>query len=178
MSYALQGLGASGFGAITFEPSAVWADWLAGSAGDNAAGARAADEIRAALGQLGYGTEKIGQSWGTPQDKAAYSAFVQQQNLPASSNGSWWPTQLGITRLGDLVKQGGTPGGGSSQQFHLENGVVVPGAAPGSSTASMSTGAKIGLVVVALGILGAAAIFSKKRSPSGYGRASQASVGY
>jgi len=179
MSYYLQGVGGLGFGAVDFDSSAVWHDWLSGGSGDNAAGMRAADAIRAALGQLGYGTVAIGQPWGTASDKAAYSKFAAQQNIPAASGmPTWWPTQTGVTRLGELAKAGGTPGGGPAQQFHTVDGQVIPGGVGpgGAATAAMSGGEKLGLLVLALGALGAVALVAKRKK-GGAGRPSQASVG-
>jgi len=162
MSYYL-----SGFGAIDFSSDAVWSDWLAGANGDNAAGKQAANSIRAALGQLGYGPFVLDQSWGTSADKAGYTRFAQQQKIPAASGmPAWWPTQVGLIRLGELVKQGGTPGGGPVQEFHEVGGQVVPGASSssGATRASMSAGTKVGLVVLGLGLLGGLALMSKKKS--------------
>ncbi len=180
MSYYLP---LAGLGAIDFNSGTVWSQWLAGANGNNASGKLAANSIRAALGQLGYGPFTMDQSWGTAADKSGYTKFAQQQSLaPATGMPTWWPTQTGITRLEEIVKQGGTPGGGPVQEFHQVGEQIVPGATAASatptsskggvSTASMSSGTKIGLVVLGLGVIGAMALMSKKNT----GKASQASV--
>lgn len=150
------------FGAVTFNGPAVWQDWLSGANGNGAAGARAADTIRAALGQLGYGPFTMGGSWGTDADKAGYSAFVAQQGISAGPNGSWWPTEEGILKLQQLVKAGGNPGGGPAQVFTMVDGQFVPG-----GHAPLSLVAKLGLLAAAVVCVGGAAYaYKKRRKPS------------
>lgn len=122
--------GLAAFGAIDFNADLVWQDWLAGAGGNQAAGMRAANSIRAALAQLGYGTVSMSASWGTSQDKAAYSKFVSQQGVAPSPNGSWWPTKPGVLRLGQLVAAGGTPGGGPSIDYQVIDGEFVQQGGP------------------------------------------------
>ena len=179
----------SGLGAITFSSGAVWSDWLAGASGDNAAGKRAADAMRAALGQLGYGPFTLGVSWGSSQDKAGYSKFASDNGIsPPSGMPSWWPSQTGVDKLGELVAAGGTPGGGPVQEFHAgPSGELIPGPAPGTAPIGAPvakagmTGTQIGLLVAALVVVGGLAVMAKKKKPgaaasSGYGGSSAMTV--
>jgi len=169
----------SGLGAISFSSGAVWSDWLAGAppTSNNAAGKRAADAIRAALGQLGYGTVAIGQQWGTSQDKAAYSKFASDNGVsPPSGMPTWWPSQAGVDKLGELVAAGGTPGGLPVQEFHAgPSGELIPGPAPGTApigtpTAKAGmTGTQVGLLVAALVVVGGLAVMAKKKKPGSAG---------
>jgi hypothetical protein len=157
-----------GFGAVDFSASVVWSDWLAGSKGDNAAGKRAADTIRAALGQLGYGPFKIGVMWGSPEDKAGYTKFTQQTGMPPTSGmPTWWPNQASLQKLEELVKAGGTPGGGPVQEFHTTPAGIVSGPAPGAKalTAGLSTGTKIALAAAAAAVLAGVVLLGKKKGP-------------
>lgn len=157
--------GFGGFGAIDFSGSAVWEDWLAGGRGDTAAGMRAANAIRAALGQLGYGNFTTGAAWGTSADKSGYGKFAQDQGIAAPTGMPvWWPSQVGLLKLQELTKAGGTPGGGPAQEFHTVDNVLVPGAAPGASGVSKaSMGTLLGLGVAALVVVGGLAMLSKKK---------------
>jgi len=179
----------SGLGAIAFSSGAVWSDWLRGAppTSDNAAGRRAANAIRAALGQLGYGTVTLDVNWGAAQDKAAYSKFASDNGVsPPQGMPSWWPSQMGIDKLGELVAAGGTPGGLPVQEFHAgPSGQLIPGAAPGTAPigaplakAGMS-GMQMGLLaVVAVVVVGGLAVMSKKKKPGapGYGGSSGSSA--
>jgi len=159
------------FGAVSgFNGAATWSDWLAGASGNNAAGMRAADAIRAALGGIGYGPFTVGVSWGTSADKAGFSKFVSDNGLTAGPNGSWWPTQQALLKLEEAAAQGGNQGGGPIQNFHVVDGQQIPGASPASKAAM--TGTTIGLLVGGALILGFLAYRAKKkdtRSGGGYG---------
>ena len=187
---ALQGYGLGyygGFGAIDFNADAVWSDWLAGASGDNAAGMRAANSIRAALAQLGFGTSQINAAWGTGTDKSAYSSFASQQGIPAPSGmPSWWPSKAGVIKLGELIQSGETPGTQPVTEFHQAGGQFIPGPAPGKAPiaarapsggaattgvtkAGLSTGAMIGLGALALVAVGGIALLAKKkRAPASH----------
>jgi len=137
----------TGFGAAPalFNAAATWNDWLAGaptptSDGNNAAGMRAADAIRTALTQAGYGPFNMGVSWGTSADKAGMGKFVNDNQIAPSSNGAWWPTKQALVALES---------------------------APGVNTAGMS-GAKIGLLILGAVALGALAYRAKKKDTGGY----------
>jgi hypothetical protein len=159
-----------GFGAVDFSAAVVWSDWLAGAPpkNDNAAGKRAADTIRAGLGQLGYGPFKIGVMWGSPEDKAGYTKFAQQTGMPPTSGmPTWWPNQASLQKLEELVKAGGTPGGGPVQEFHTTPAGIVSGPAPGQKalTAGLSTGTKIALAAAAAAVLAGVVLLGKKKGP-------------
>ena len=181
----------SGLGAIAFSSGAVWSDWLRGAppTSDNAAGRRAANAIRAALAQLGYGTVTLDQNWGASQDKAAYSKFASDNGVsPPGGMPSWWPSQAGVDKLGELVAAGGTPGGLPVQEFHAgPGGELIPGPAPGTSPIGTPvakagmTGMQMGLLAVAaIVVVGGLAVMSKKKKPgtasSGYGGSSAMTV--
>lgn len=164
----------SGFGAVSFSADALWSDWLAGAGGNNAAGKRAADTLRAALGQLGYGPVAVGgmfadSSSGGALDKAAYGKFVSDNGVsPTPGMPAYWPNKAGIIKLAELVKAGGNPGGGEVQEFHDAGGTIVAGAAPGAkplATASLSTGMMVGIAAAAVLGIGALALFAKKKGP-------------
>lgn len=176
MSYYMM----NGMGAIDFNAGATWSDWLAGANGDNAAGKRAADSLRAALGQLGYGPFTLGVGWGSSQDKAGYGKFASDNGISAPSGmPSWWPSQQGVDKLGELVAAGGTPGGGPVQEFHAgPGGVLIPGAAPGTAPigaakAGMSGGMQVGLMIAALAAVAGLAVLAKKKKAAA-GHASSA----
>lgn len=175
------GLGNWGFGAISFSSETVWSDWLLGASGSppgtgpgaGAAGKRAANAIRAALGQLGFGSgQTIDASWGTASDKSSYTNFAQQEGIPAPAGlPIWWPSKTGIFKLGELVKAGAVVGDQPVQEFHEVAGQMVPGAKPGAkpivAKAGLSTGAMLGIGALALVAVGAIALVAAKKKPSG-----------
>lgn len=170
------GMGSYGaLGAISFSAASVWSDWLAGSKGDNAAGKRAADSIRAALGQLGFGPVSMGAMWGSAQDKAAYGGFVDKYGVtPTSGMPKWWVNQNGLAKLEELVKAGDVVGGGEVVEFHQVGDQLVSGPKPGAkpigagvAKAGLSTGAMVGIAAAVLVGVGLLAMASKKKgSPS------------
>lgn len=157
-------MGLSGFGAtgLAFDAAGIWTDWAAGAAGDNAAGKRAAQQIQAALAQLGYtdNTNKplvVDGSWGA-KSGYAYTTFSAAQGT--TTNGIY-PTQDGIMKIGDLLNAGVTPGPGPSVTYHNEGGVLVP--TGGTSKASMSTGLMIAGGALLAVIIGGLALAGKKK---------------
>ena len=157
--------GYDGFGAVSsFNAAAVWADWVAG-AKDNAAGKRSADAIRAALGSLGYGPFTFGVPW-TQSTDSEYGRFATENGVPKPAGlPMWWPSKVGLIKLGERVAQGGTPGGGTPQLTHVVGGEVVPGGGPGGepAKADISTGLAIGIGAVALIGIGIIAVMAKKK---------------
>jgi len=162
-----------GLGAVEFNAGTVWQDWLAGAKGDNAAGMRAANAIRAALSQLGFGATTMGVSWGSSQDKAAYGAFASKEGIPAPPGlPLWWPSQTGIIKLEELVKAGQTVGAQPVTEFHEVAGKMVPGPAPGVAPvvarpavakAGLTTGQMLGLGALALVAVGAIALLARRK---------------
>jgi len=142
--YPLSGLGtitqaAAGFGQIDFNAASVWSDWKAGGA----SGAQAAKMVQAALNQLGYGPLAVDGQFGAGS-LSAWGRFAKDFGTGDAA----WPTQVGITKLGEALVAGGTPGGGPAVTAHMVGGQIVPGAAP------MSTGAKVALGVAAAVLVG------------------------
>ena len=183
--YMLSGLGRfamKGFGAIDFNASTVWSDWLAGASGNAAAGKRAASNIQAALNQLGYGPIGVDGAFGSGS-LAAWARFANDNGTGDAK----WPTQVGIDKMGEVVAAGGAPGGGPVVESHIVNGQFVPGPAPGAAPIGTPaakagmTGTQIGLLVAALVVVGGLAVMAKKKKPgaaasSGYGGSSAMTV--
>lgn len=175
MSYYQTGCcGLGALGGIDFSATSVWSDWLKGAKGDNAAGLRAANAIRAALGQLAFGSGiSLNQSWGTAEDKSGYTSFAQKYGIAAPTGlPIWWPSQVGLIKLEELVKAGGTPGGGTQVVTHVVNGQIVPGPAPGggggtavakAGMSPLAIGAIVAVGVVVVGL----AVMAKKKKPAG-----------
>ncbi len=176
MSYYQTGCcGLGALGGIDFAATSVWSDWLKGAKGDNAAGLRAANAIRAALGQLAFGSGiSLNKSWGTAEDKTGYTSFAQKYGIAAPPGlPIWWPSQVGLIKLEELVKAGGTPGGGTQVVTHVVDGVIVPGPAPGGAgpavaKAGMSTLAIGALVAVGVVAVGLAVMAKKKKTGTTY----------
>jgi peptidoglycan hydrolase-like protein with peptidoglycan-binding domain len=150
------------FGQITFDGAQVWSDFAAGGA----QGTTAAQSIQAALNQLGYGPLTVDGQFGA----ASLAAWARFATDNGTGDGSW-PSQVGVLKLGDAVAAGGDPGGGPIILQHVEDGQIVPGAAPGgATTASSLTGMQIGLLVGAVAIVGALVLVSKhKKKEAGVG---------
>lgn len=179
MSYALArfgGFGAMGLGAISFLADEVWSNWVAGGASANLA----ADSIRAALSQIGYGPFQMGVAWGSGTDKAEYGRAVDEQGIPATPGmPKWWPNKGAMIKLEELVKAGDNVGGGPVTEYHIVDNKVVSGKSPaqiaaekkavasnknaGLSTAGMTTGAWVGIGVAALAVVGGLALLAKKK---------------
>jgi len=159
MSYfALNGfagaVGCCGFGAVDFNAPAVWEDWKAGGT----RGKSAALLVQVALNQIGYGPLDTDGYFG----QKSLSAWKRFANANGTGDAAF-PTQAGILKLGDMVSQGGDQGGGGVVTAHVEGGVIVPGAAPGSVKAGMSTGMMVGIGVLALAAVAGLAIMAKKK---------------
>ncbi len=149
---------AHGLGGIDFNASSVWTDWVAGAppTNDNAAGARAAKAIQAGLNEIGYGPIAVDGQFGSGSI-AAWNKFANANSVPTD-----WPTQVGVTKLGEQIAAGGNQGGGTVSDYHIVNGQYVPGAAPGTSKAGMSS-TMIGIGIAALVGIGILAIVAKKK---------------
>ncbi len=177
--YAMNGFGAccgggvGAFGAIDFDAAQVWSNWTAGASGNNAAGKTAAQNVQAALNQLGYGPITVDGQFGAGS-LAAWKKFANANGVEAT-----WPDQAGILKLGEMVKSGGNPGGGTQVESHVVGGQFVPGPAAGqaaiSSKAAMSTGTMLGIGAIVLVGIGALAIVAKKKK-SGAPASSHATV--
>lgn len=143
--------GLAAFGAVDFNADLVWQNWLAGASGNNAAGMQAANGIRAALAQLGYGTFTMNVNWGSSQDNAAWGKFAAQQGVPSN-----WPTKAAVIRLGQLVQAGGTPGGGPSVDYQVVDGEFIK--------QSGSSGGKVPLLAaLALAAVGGYFVLRERR---------------
>lgn len=182
MSYTLMGFGAAGLGSIDFSADEVWSYWLAGAPPKNdiAAGKLAADKIRAALSQIGYGPFQMGVMWGTAADKTEYGRAVGEQGIPPTPGmPSWWPNKDAMLKLQELVQVGDNVGGKETPEYHQVGNQIVQGKSPAqiaaekkaaaskvaasANKAGMSTGTAIGIGVVALVALGGLAYFAKKK---------------
>lgn len=181
MSYYVPGTGLGAVAALDFSASAVWSDWLKGvpvkygGAGDNAAGKRAANAIRAALGFLAFGNGiSLDAMWGTPEDQASYTSFAQKHGVAAPAGlPIWWPSKPGLIKLEELVKVGVPVGGGTQVLTHKVGNEYVTGPAPGTGTGVAQAGMSplmIGALVAAAVVVGGLAIAAKrkKKSSSGY----------
>ena len=139
----------SGFGAFDFSPDEVWSDWFAGQACPEvpAACARAksaADTMRAALQQLGYGKLQFGVAWGS-KDQQALTRFSSDLNLPPGG----LPTKGKVQVMGEMLARGKKPGPERGIETHKVGTEFVPGRGPGRAGVG-------GLLAV--GLVGAALI--------------------
>lgn len=180
---AYAGYGSFGaFGAIDFDADATWSDWAAGQK-EPSRGARAADAIRAALSQIGYGPFPVGSPWGD-KDKGEYSRFVKEQGVqPTPGMPTWMPNKVGLIKLAELVTANQNVGGKDTPEYHQVGDKVVAGPEPGkpalkdqraiaraaATKAGMSVGAKVGIGVGALTlvVLGGVGVYQwrKKKHP-------------
>jgi hypothetical protein len=174
--YSMSGFGAlAAFsGDVVFDAEAVWADQVAGAAGDNFKGKRWAKVLQGALNDVGnYGLVVDG-SWG-PASGRAWSDFASKHNLTASKQ----PT----SKADLIVLQGvidpssvGKPGGAKLTNVTTSGGEIVPTGksaaaekekAAGAAKAGLSTGAMLGIAAVAVGGIALLAFMAKKKKPAG-----------
>ena len=151
------GLGATG---VSFDPGAVWSDWVAGSAptNDYARGTSAAKVLQAALAQLGYGDASgapliIDGKWGAKSGQALMkfsSQYSVTTNCTTVSGTKYcYPTKDAIAAISTVIQQGGAKGPDPAQ--------TVTQIAPGIFTTVGGGSAKAGMLAVG-GIALAAAV--------------------
>ena len=165
--------GHSGFGAaqaFAFDSAAVWSDWVAGATGCDYSSSqnlcvikakRAVNSIRAALGELGYGTSVMSVSWSSA-DQANYKQWAADSNQ-TSSNGM--PEKSHLQLMEQQISQGMKPGPEAAVSYVKVGNEIVEG---GSALLQKAKG--LGWKVWAL--IGAAAVVGvviyKKRKGKQY----------
>ena len=177
--YSMSGFGAlAAFsGDVVFDAEAVWADQVAGAAGDNFKGKRWAKMLQGALNDVGnYGLVVDGiwyTSKGTSKSQQAWKDFASQHNLTPSGQ----PT----SKADLLVLQGvldpssvGKPGGAKLTNVKSAGGELVPTGKSAAADkpegdkaakAGLSTGAMLGIAAVAVGGIALLAFMAKKKKP-------------
>jgi hypothetical protein len=161
------GTGGCGFGAIEFNSSEAWSNWVACSAAWQL-GKKvipqckdAADLIRAALGQIGYGKLPMGTPWG-PADQSAYKQFAADHNL-AQTGGM--PTKGGLDVIQESIENRKKPGPKPIVETHKVGREFVPGPAPGQQalSAGLGVGGIVAIGLVGLAVVGGIALVRKKK---------------
>jgi hypothetical protein len=125
----------SGFGAaqaFAFDSAAVWSDWVASKCTNpddyknNQAmctirGKRAVDSIRAALGNLGYGTSEMSVMW-TSADQANYKQWAADSGQSSSSG---MPEKGHLQLMEQQISQGMKPGPEAAVSYAVVGGEIV-----------------------------------------------------
>lgn len=144
----------TGVGAIasSFDGEKVFADAMAGSAGDVGRGKKANEMIAAALNELGYGPVPLGGTWaGSTEPK--FKQFMADQGLTYQGRAA--ELKKGLIQMEQLLQAGEVPGPNEPEEHEVVGGEVVPTVDEGFSTA--------GLLVLGLVGVGAIAFLATRK---------------